>query len=136
MKFQRVFSDDVPEPDPGLWSNCKKFDNMIFVSGLVAVDNDGNVVAPSDAHEQACCIFTYIQKYIEAAGGQMNDVAKMTIFLSDIRDRPEVLDARRKFFTGDFPCSTLVAVDALIDPRMLVEIEAIAIIGAGQAKPR
>lgn len=131
MKFERIYAEGVPEPAPGLWSNCKKSGDMVFVAGLVAIDADGNVVAPSDAHEQACCIFSYIQKYLEAAGGRMNDLAKMTIFLSDIRDRPAVLEARKKFFTGDFPCSTLVAADALIDPRMLVEIEAIAIIGAG-----
>ena len=131
MKFERVYAEGVPEPPPGLWSNCKKSGDTVFVSGLVAIDAKGNVVAPSDAHEQACCIFSYIQQYLEAAGGRMNDLAKMTIFLSDIRDRPAVLEARKKFFTGDFPCSTLVAVDALIDPRMLVEIEAIAILGAG-----
>ena len=131
MKFERIYADGVPEPKPEMWSNCKKFGDMVFLSGLVAVDADGQVVAPTDAHEQACCIFSYIQKHLEAAGGSVNDLAKMTIFLTDIRDRPAVLEARKKFFSGDFPCSTLVAVDALIDPRMLVEIEGTAILGAG-----
>ena len=62
----------------------------------------------------------------------MNDLAKMTIFLTDIRDRPAVLEARKKFFFDDFPCSTLIEVDALIDPRMLVEIEGMAVLGAGK----
>ena len=132
MKFERVYADNVPEPKPGLWSNCKKSGNLVFLSGLVAVDAEGAVISPNDAHEQACKIFEYIQHYLESAGGNINDLAKMTIFLTDIRDRPPVLEARRKFFTGDFPCSTLIAVDALIDPRMLVEIEGIAVIGAGQ----
>ena len=131
QKFERVYAEGVPEPAPGLWSNCKKSGDLIFVSGLVAVDAEGEVIAPCDAHEQACYVFSCIQKYIEAAGGHMSDLAKMTIFLTDIRDRPVVLEARRKFFKGDFPCSTLIAVDALIDPRLLVEIEATAVLGAG-----
>ena len=132
MRFKRVISDEVPEPGPGMWSNCKKVGEMVFISGLVAIDKNGEVVSPSDAYSQAYCIFSYINKYMKLAGGEMNDIAKMTIFLTDIRDRPKVLEARQKFFSDDFPCSTLVAVNALIDPRMLVEIEATAIVGASK----
>ena len=131
MKFKRIFANGVPEPASGLWSNCKVSGNLVFVSGLVAMDAEGDVIAPTDAGEQAIYIFSCIQKYIEAAGGRMGDLAKMTIFLTDIHDRPAVLEARRKFFCDDFPCSTLVAVDALIDPQLLVEIEAVAVLGAG-----
>ena len=130
MSFERIYADGVPEPDPKLWSNCKKTGDLVFLSGLVAIDSEGKVISPNDAHQQACIIFEYIKSYLEAAGGHINDLAKMTIFLTDIRDRSEVLEARKKFFSGDFPCSTLIAVDALIDPRMLVEIEGIAVIGA------
>jgi enamine deaminase RidA (YjgF/YER057c/UK114 family) len=67
---------------------------------------------------------------IIAAGGCMNDVATLNIYVTDIKHRPAVLEARRAFFAGDFPCSTLVAVSALIDPGLLVEINAVAFIGA------
>ena len=75
-------------------------------------------------------MFAQIQHYLTAAGGQMDDVIRVRIYLTDMADRPAVLEARREFFTGDFPCSTLVEVARLIDDRLLVEIDADAVIGA------
>ena len=72
-----------------------------------------------------------IRHLVEAAGGTMNDVVKLGVFTTDISERMEISRARREFFTGDFPCATLVEVRALVDPKLLVEIEAIAVIGAG-----
>ena len=58
----------------------------------------------------------------------------MRVYLQNLeRDRPAFLEARREFFTGDFPCSTLVEVSALVKPEMLVEVDADAVIGAGSA---
>jgi len=68
---------------------------------------------------------------LEAAGGAMADVVKVTIFMTDITQREEVWKARREAFTHDFPASTLVQVAALAEPAIKVEIEAIAHIGAG-----
>jgi enamine deaminase RidA (YjgF/YER057c/UK114 family) len=67
---------------------------------------------------------------LAAAGGRMDDVASMNVYLTDMNNRPAVLEARRQFFSGDFPCSTLVEVSALIDPRLLVEINAVAFVRA------
>ena len=69
---------------------------------------------------------------MEAAGGKMADVIKINIYLTDMRHRPAVLEARRQFYSGDFPCSTLVGVTSLFDLRALVEIEAIGYLGAGE----
>ena len=60
----------------------------------------------------------------------MDDIVKVNIFVTDIRQREEVWRARREFFTSDFPVSTLVEVSALAAPELLVEIEAVAILGA------
>jgi enamine deaminase RidA (YjgF/YER057c/UK114 family) len=68
---------------------------------------------------------------MEAAGGTMDDIVKVLIFVTDIKRREEVWKARREFFTGDFPASTLVEARALAAPELLVEVEATAIIGAG-----
>ena len=75
-------------------------------------------------------IFESMRHLVVAAGGCMNDIATVNIYVTDMKHRPAVLEARRAFFTGDFPCSTLVAVSARIDPRLLVEINAVAFIGA------
>ena len=70
---------------------------------------------------------------VEAAGGAMADVVKVTIYVTNIKNNTKVWAARREFFTGDFPASTLVEVSALAAPEILVEIEAIAHIGKGRA---
>ena len=68
----------------------------------------------------------------ENAGGAMADVVKVTIYVTNIKNNTKVWQARREFFTGDFPASTLVEVRALAAPEILVEIEAIAHIGKGK----
>jgi len=88
------------------------------------------VTGGSSMYEQAHAVFTKIKHLIEAAGGHMDDVVKVNIFVTDITRREEVWQARREFFTGNFPVSTLVEVSALAAPELLVEIEAVAILGA------
>ncbi|PPR22467.1 MAG: putative aminoacrylate peracid reductase RutC [Alphaproteobacteria bacterium MarineAlpha10_Bin1] len=130
-KLERILSDHVKEPEPGLWSNCKRCGEQVFISGLVPLGEDGAVLGINDPGEQARVVFRMIQHYVEAAGGKMNDVVRLRIYVTDMRHRPAVLAARREFFSGDFPCSTLVGVSTLVDPAFLVEIDADAIIGAG-----
>ena len=131
MQMTRVLTEHVSEPEQGLWSNCMRVGDRVFVSGLVAVDEAGEVLAVGDAGEQARLVFGQIRHYLKAAGGKMNDVVRVRIYLTDMADRPAVLAARREYFTGDFPCSTLVEVSGLIDDRLLVEIDADAMIGSG-----
>ena len=131
MKMERVYTDKVAEPPPGLWSNCKRIGDSFWVSGFVALDKNNDIVGPNDPGAQAEYIFTNIKHYVEAAGGKMADVVKLNIYLTDMRHRPAVLEARRKFFTGDFPCSTLVGVTSLFDVRALVEIDCSGHIGSG-----
>jgi enamine deaminase RidA (YjgF/YER057c/UK114 family) len=85
-----------------------------------------------DEYEQAKLSFAKIRNLVEAAGGTMADVMKITIFVTDITQREKVWRARREVFTGDFPASTLVQVAGLAEPSVKVEIEAIAHIGAGK----
>ena len=61
----------------------------------------------------------------------MDDVIKINMYVTDMRYQPDIWKARREFFTGDFPCSTLVCVSSLFLPELLVEIEAVGFIGAG-----
>ena len=93
---------------------------------------NGEVQGINAPGEQARVILRNIQHYLEAAGGKMNDVVRVRIYVTAIRHRPAVHAARREFFTGDFPCSTLVCVSQLFKPDALVEIEAIGVIGAGE----
>lgn len=77
--------------------------------------------------------FTKIKHLIEAASGTMDDIIRLDIYVTDIRQREEVWRARKEFFTGDFPTSTLVEVRALATPKLLVEINAIGFLGGSRA---
>ena len=129
MSIRRVTSPSVPEPPPERWSNCLVVDGIAYVSGMTA--RAGDKVAGADEYEQSKVIFGKIKGMVEAAGGTMADVVKITVYVTNIRNNTKVWAARREFFTGDFPASTLVEVSALAAPEILVEIEAIAHIGKG-----
>ena len=130
MTIRRVTSPDVPEPPPERWSNCLVVDGIAYVSGMVA--RGAPNLEKMDEYEQAKLIFGKIKGMVEAAGGTMADVVKVTIYVTNIKNNTKVWKARAEFFTGDFPASTLVEVSALAAPEILVEIEAIAHIGKGK----
>lgn len=132
-KQQRFSSPHVAEPPPGLWSNCIRVDNMIWLSGFTSRASDPTEIQGSDAYEQSQAIFTKIKNCLEAAGSQMADVVNMNIYVTDMADNKAVWKARQEFFTADFPCSTLVQVASLADPRIKLEITCQAIVGSGKA---
>src|SRR5436305_3756583 len=123
----RATTPAVPEPAPGTWSNCLVVGGIAYIAGMTARGAD-----LGDENAQSKAIFTKIRHLVEAAGGTMADVVKVTIFVTDISQREKVWQARRECFSGDFPASTLVQVAALADPSLKVEIEAVAHIGAGK----
>jgi enamine deaminase RidA (YjgF/YER057c/UK114 family) len=124
----RATSPAAPEPQAGTWSNCLVAGGVAYIAGMTARGSDET----RDEYTQAKAIFSKIRHLVEAAGGSMADVMKVTIFVTDIRQREQVWRARREFFAGNFPASTLVQVAALADPSLKVEIEAVAHIGASR----
>jgi 2-iminobutanoate/2-iminopropanoate deaminase len=131
MKMRAVHSPEVRTPKAKTWTNCKVCGEHVFISGMTAHDLEGNVVGDGSMYDQSKQAFRKIRHLMEAAGGKMNDIIKVTIFVTDIKQREEVWRAREEFFSGDFPCSTLVEVRALATPQLLVEIEAVGFLGAG-----
>lgn len=131
MEIRRVCSPAVTEPPAGTWSNCLVVRNQVFIAGMTARGRDFDTVGETGPYEQARVIFEKIRLLMGEAGGTMADIVKVNIFVTDISKREEVWRARREFFTGDFPVSTLVEVSALALPEMKVEVEAIGFIGAG-----
>ena len=125
-KIERVVSPEVSEPPAGTWSNCLVVNGVAYLAGMTAGGAEG------DEYAQAKAIFTKVRHLVEAAGGSMADIVKVTIFVTDITQREKVWQARREFFTGNFPASTLVQVAALANPSLKVEIEAVAHIGASR----
>ena len=130
MPRNKVTIPTVAEAGPGLWSNCIRAGDMLFISGQVARPLEGGrTLVGEKEYEQSKQIFTRIKLICEGAGGSLDDVVKLTIFMVNIKNNTEVWRARREFFTGDFPASTLVEVRSLAGPETLVEIEAVAYLG-------
>ncbi len=121
----RITHPEVAEPPPETWSNCLVAGNQIFIAGMTA--RNGAEILADDEYGQAKAIFAKIEKLLQAAGASMADVVKVVIYVTDISRREEVWRARREFFRGDFPVSTLVEASALAMPELKVEIEAIAV---------
>lgn len=119
----RITSPHVAEAEPGLWSNCLRVKDSVYLSGLTARANDGNTIQGANAYEQAQVIFAKMKHLLEAAGGQIDDIVTLTIFLTNMADNQQVWKARREFFSGDFPACALVQVSALAKPEIRVEIQ-------------
>jgi 2-iminobutanoate/2-iminopropanoate deaminase len=130
---RRISSPHVPEPPPGTFSRAIQVGDQLFVAGMTAHGAKG-VEGGESMSEQTRAIFTKIRHLVEAAGGTMNDIVKMTGFITDIKRREEYLRARRDYFTADPPASTLVEITALAAPGLLIEVEVLAIIGSSRTK--
>lgn len=133
LKKQHFVSPHVAEYPPGHWSNCIRVGDMIWLSGFTARANDLKAIQGADAYEQAKVIFSKVKHCLEAAGATMADVVNMNIYVTDMADNKAIWKARQEFFTGDFPCSTLVQVAALANPEIKLEITCQAVAGSGQA---
>jgi 2-iminobutanoate/2-iminopropanoate deaminase len=130
---RRISSPHVPEPPPGTFSRAIQVGNQLFVAGMTA-NSPGGIEGGDSMYEQTRAVFRKIQHLVEAAGGTMNDIVKMTGFVTDISQREDYLRARRDFFTADPPASTLVEISALAAPGLIVEVEVMAVIGSSGAK--
>ena len=97
----------------------------LYVAGQTARDAQGNVVCKGDAAGQTRQVLENMKRVVEGAGGRMEDIAKTTVYISDIKHREAVGRVRKEFFKGDPPANTLLVISALADPAFLVEIEAI-----------
>jgi enamine deaminase RidA (YjgF/YER057c/UK114 family) len=129
----RVGAESVPEPPrPGMFSNARVHGDHFFLSGMHAGGPDGPV-GGDDAYLQAKETFRRVRELTEACGASVDDILVLRVYLTDVADKVAVGRARSEVFSGDFPCSTLVGVSALVDPGLKVEVEAQGINGSASA---
>ncbi len=105
------------------YSRAVRKGNMIWVSGTAPM-KDGNIVGIGDPYRQAVMCMRIIKNAIESAGGKLTDVVRTRIYLAKMRDWEHVGRAHYEFFGDIRPATTMVQVDKLINPAILVEIEA------------
>lgn len=113
-------------PPVSHYTDAVRFGDLLFISGIVATDGDGNVVGKGDPVAQARRIFENMGKILAAEGSGFDDVLKVTVFLRNMEHRVLINPVRQAVFGESRPASTLVEIAKLVDPEMLVEIEAIA----------
>ncbi len=121
----------VPElPEPiSHYADAVLADGVLYVSGIVPVSEDGVLVGAGDVVAQARRVFELLARVLAAAGAGPGDVAKVTVFLVDVDDRPRINPVRQEFFGSSRPASTLVEVSRLAVPGALLEVEAVAHVG-------
>jgi len=121
----RLLLNGQPEP-VSHYCHVVRADHNIWVSGTVGMAADGSI--PDDVVEQFDLALRNLDACLKAAGGGAEHVVKVTIFLTNIDDRPLINPARQRYFGGHRPASTLVEVSKLVLPQLKVEIEAEAVL--------
>jgi reactive intermediate/imine deaminase len=127
MSREEIRVDGLAEPISH-FTDAVRAGDLLFVSGVVAVDADGELVGGDDVVVQTRQVLENMRRVLAAAGCGFEDVVKVTIFLTDIDDRPRINPLRQEVFGTTRPASTLVEVPRLAVPGARVEIEAVALV--------
>jgi enamine deaminase RidA (YjgF/YER057c/UK114 family) len=132
MDRKNISSGTPWEPLIG-YSRAVRIANRVLVSGTTSVDSDGNVIGVDDPYIQTRTAIEIIRKSLEQAGSNISHVVRTRMFVKDISRWQEFAEAHREAFGLVRPANSFVEVSRLLDPRMLIEIEAEAVIPDDQA---
>lgn len=128
---QRVRAPGLNELPTATWSNALLLGNEVVMSGMTghpATRQAAEAGTPLGAYEQTLVVLSKAKALVEAAGGHIGNIYRLTVYVTAIADKDEVGRARRDFFAefSTYPTSTLVEVSGLVFPELVVEIEASA----------
>ena len=99
---------------------------LLYIAGQVAWDASGAIVGRGDVRAQARQVFENLRRVLQAAGGDLSSLMKITTYITRIEDFPAVAAARSEVFQGELPTSTLIVVKSLFHPDFLIEVEGVA----------
>lgn len=125
----------LPEPF-GIFSGAawEPEGKVLHISGYVSNDSEGNPVGVGDVKAQTNQVLRNIRSVLATAGGDMSDIARVTVYITDMSTLSEIHEVRAEYFQRPYPASTLVEVSRLVRPEYLIEIDAVAVIPFGRLK--
>jgi reactive intermediate/imine deaminase len=110
------------------YSHAAKAGNTVYIAGQIALDADGNLVGKGDIEAQTLQVYANLQAILEELGSGLDDIVKMTTYLTNRSQLEAFRRVRDRFFSDSFPPNTLLFVSGLAQPDYLVEIEAVAVL--------
>ena len=99
---------------------------LLYVSGQVAWDASGAIIGKGDVRAQTKQAFQNLRGVLQAAGGDLKDLMKITTYITRTEDFPAMAQARSEVFQGELPAATLIVVKSLFHPDFLIEVEGVA----------
>ena len=129
MSRREVRLDDLAEP-LSHYTDAVVAGDLLFVSGIAPMNGEGRLVGGDDVVAQARHVFEVMGRVLAAAGATPADVVKVTVYLTDVEDRPLINPVRQEFFGAARPASTLVEISRLPVPGARVEVEAVALLAS------
>jgi reactive intermediate/imine deaminase len=132
MKKQQLQSSKIRQPS-GHFSQAIAIEakgKLVFISGMTARRADGTITGVGDIEAQTRQVCENIKAAVEAAGGTMDDICRVDVYVRNMEHFDKIHKVRREYFGSPPPASTMVEVTKMTSPDYLIEINAIAVIGA------
>jgi reactive intermediate/imine deaminase len=131
MRTSRLNPDTVAAPI-GTYAHSVRVETAdgtwVYVSGQIASDAEGNIVAPNDLPAQTLQVFENVEAILEANGASLADVVKLQTYVTTLEGLPEMREVRSRYLTSELPASTAVQVVALVVPDAVIEVDVVAVI--------
>jgi reactive intermediate/imine deaminase len=130
MPKRSITSDRLPPPS-GHFAQATAVEargRLVFISGMLAKGPDGQMVGPGDIAAQTRQVCENLKAAVEAAGGTLEDICRVDVYIRNMEHFPQIHAVRREYFTGTPPASTMVEVTKFTTPDALIEINAIAVL--------
>jgi len=130
MPKRSITSDRLPPPS-GHFAQATMVEakgRLVFISGMLAKGPDGKIVGPGDIEAQTRQVCENLKAAVEAAGGTLDDICRVDVYIRNMEHFPQIHKVRREYFTGTPPASTMVEVTKFTTPDALIEINAIAVL--------